>query len=165
MANGIPTRLVVIGNSGSGKSTFAKRVSATLGIRTHDLDILCRHVDGRKRGEDDARALVAEVAAGAGWVIEGVFPSLVEVAFRRATALVWLDLSWDDCQAGLLQRGPHYAMDPSNHNDLLAWEAAHWGRRSTPAQLFDAFGGSKVRLRTRGELEDFSLESLSGGSR
>jgi energy-coupling factor transporter ATP-binding protein EcfA2 len=158
------TRLVVIGNSGSGKSTFAKRIGAALNLPTHDLDVLHWHLDGRKREEGEAKALVAEVAAGTGWVIEGVWGWLVEIALARATVLVWLDLSWDECREGLLQRGPHHGMNPSDPDALLAWTNPHWDRLAGHAQLYSVFGGHKVRLRTRREVAAFSDKGISEGS-
>lgn len=152
-------RLIVIGNSGSGKTIFARRAGATLNLPTHDLDVLCRH-DGRKREETEAKAVVAEIAAGSRWVIEGVFSSLIEVALPRATVLAWLDLSWGECRAGLLQRGPHYGMDPSDSGALQAWEAAHTDRLVAHARIYNGFGGHKVRLQTRREVAAFSVKSL-----
>ena len=158
-----PTRLVVIGNSGSGKSIFAKRIGAALNLLTHDLDVMF-WLDGQKRAEGEAKALVSEVAAGTGWVIEGVYGWLVEIALVRATALVWLDLSWDECREGLLQRGPHYGMNPSDPDALQAWAGAHWDRLAGHAQLYNGFGGHKVHLRTRREVAAFSVHSLGPGA-
>ena len=147
---------MVTGASGAGKSVLAGRIAATLTLPTHDLDVLLRRPDGRKRAAGDAKARVADVAAGDGWVIEGVFPDLIEVALARATVMVWLDLSWDECRAGLLARGPHYGLDPSDDDALLAWESAHRARLPEHARLYDGFAGRKVRLRTRREVEAFT---------
>ncbi len=157
-------RLVVIGNSGSGKSTLAKQVGEALRLPTHDLDRLHWHADGRKRAEAEAEMLVAEIAAGAAWVIEGVYGWLAEVALTRATALVWLDLSWAECREGLLRRGPRRGMTPSDQEALLDWANAYW-TRATPssfaghARLYHTFDGRKAHLRTRGEVAAFSLDS------
>jgi adenylate kinase family enzyme len=154
------TRLVVIGNSGSGKSTFAERVGAALSLPIHDLDVLYWQGEGQEREEGEARALVHEVAVGSSWVIEGVWGSLIEVALARATALVWLDFSWDECREGLLQRGLHHGMNPSDPDALLVWANAHCSRLPAYADLYDAFSGHKERLRTRREVEAFSMDSL-----
>jgi energy-coupling factor transporter ATP-binding protein EcfA2 len=159
------TRLVVMGNSGSGKSTFAKQVGAVLALPTHDLDVLCRHLDGQQRDEGEAKTLVAEVATGDRWVIEGVFPLLVKLALARATALVWLDLSWNECREGLVQRGPHHGMDPSDPDALLAWANAHSDLLPAHARLYNTFGGQKVRLLTRHEAEALSRRALAWTSR
>jgi hypothetical protein len=160
MATRTPTRLVVIGASGSGKSTFAARIGAALHLPAHDLDVLSRRPDGRTRDLGEATARVAAAAAGACWVIEGVFAELAEVALARATTLVWLDLAWDECRAGLMQRGPHYGMDPNDPEARLAWAKADRDRRPVHARLYATFGGRKVRLRTRREVEDFAVDRL-----
>jgi adenylate kinase family enzyme len=160
---GHPTRAVVIGNSGSGKSTVAERIGAALSLPTHDLDVLHWRPDGRERDEGEAKALVAEVAATTGWVIEGVWASLLDVALVRATVLVWLDLSWDECREWLLQRGPHYGMNPNDHDTLRAWANAHRDRLAGQAQLYNGFGGQKIRLATRHEVAAFSVNSLTSG--
>ena len=160
------SRWVVIGNSGSGKSTLAEHVGATLHLPTHDLDLLHWHLDGRKREEAAAIALVAEVAAGAAWVIEGVYGWLAEVALVRATALVWLDLPWAECRAGLLRRGLRRGMTTSDQDALLTW-AEDYGTRTTPSsfvgheRLYRAFAGGKARLRARTEITSFVELGLS----
>lgn len=163
MVTGTPARVIVIGNSGAGKSTFAKRIGTALNLLPHDLDVTFWHLDGRKRAEGEAKALVAEVAEGTGWVIEGVYGWLVEIALVRATALVWLDLSWAECRDGLLQRGPHYGMNPSDPDALEAWAGAHSDRLAGQAHLYNGFGGHKVHLRTRREMAAFSVDSLGFG--
>jgi adenylate kinase family enzyme len=95
---------MIVGNSGSGKSTLAERVGAALHLSVYDLDLVHWHTDGRKRDEADAIGRVADLAEGDGWVIEGVYGWLAEVALPRADMLIWLDMAWDDCRAGLLAR-------------------------------------------------------------
>lgn len=156
-------RLIIIGNSGSGKSTLAEHVGMALQLPTHDLDLLHWYTDGLKREEVEAKALVAQIAAGAGWVIEGVYGWLAEVALARATTLLWLDLPWAECREGLLRRGLRRGMTPSDQDALLTWAGAYW-TRTTPSssaghdRLYRAFGGDKARLRTRGEVVAYSVE-------
>jgi hypothetical protein len=160
-------RLVIVGNSGAGKSRLAESVGAALHLPTHDLDLYHWEENGRKRDEIEAKALIAEVAANTMWIIEGVYGWLAEIALTRAMALVWLDLPWIECREGLLQRGLRHGMTLGDQEALLAWAGAYWAR-TTPssfaghAQLYNAFGGDKVRLQTRAEVSTFSLEDLKG---
>lgn len=64
---------VIIGNSGSGKSTFAEHLGMALHLPIFDLDLIHWHQGGQKRDEADAKAQVAEIAASEAWVIEGVY--------------------------------------------------------------------------------------------
>jgi adenylate kinase family enzyme len=160
MATEQATRVVVIGNSGSGKSTVAARIGSALKLPAHDLDALYWLSPGEARPNGEARALVAEVAAGSGWIIEGVWAELLEVALVRATVLVWLDLSWDECLQGLLQRGPHYGYDPTNRADATALADAHRERLPGQAQLYRDFSLRTIRLRTRREVAAFTADDL-----
>ena len=153
-------RWAVIGNSGSGKSTLAERVGAAMLLPIFDLDLVHWHSDGRKREEADAKARVADLAAGNGWVIEGVYGWLMDVALARARTLIWLDLSWDDCRDGLLARGLRRGMTQNDQDALLAWAQGYW-TRTTPSsftgheRLLRSFTGSKARLRSRDEVAAF----------
>jgi adenylate kinase family enzyme len=160
MATEYTTRVVVIGNSGSGKSTVATRIGTVLKLPAHDLDALYWLSPGEERPRGEARALVAQVAAGSGWVIEGVWAELLEVALVRATVLVWLDLSWDECLQGLLQRGPHYGYDPTNRADVVALADAHRERRPGQARLYSEFSLRKIHLRTPQEVAAFTADGL-----
>jgi hypothetical protein len=153
------TRWWVIGAGGSGKSTFARRVGAALGLATHHLDDVYRRRDGELLGEGEGKALAAAIAAGPRWVIEGVgdYGELAQVVLSRATALVWLDLSWDVCREGLLQRGLHYGYDPDDPVALAAWAEAHPQYGADHLKLYGAFGGLKTRLTTRAETAAFSI--------
>jgi hypothetical protein len=114
-------------------------------------------VDGRKRDEADAKVRVAELTADDGWVIEGVYGWLAERALPRADTLIWLDLSWEDCRAGLLARGLRRDMKPSDQDALLAWAEDYWNR-TTPSsfvgheRLYRMFEGNKARLPKRDEI-------------
>jgi adenylate kinase family enzyme len=84
------SRTIVIGNSGSGKSTLAASLAALANVPAIDLDLLDweGHGYGSKREEAVAREMVREAAVAPGWVIEGVYGWLAEVALPRATALI-----------------------------------------------------------------------------
>jgi hypothetical protein len=153
------TRWWVIGAGGSGKSTFARRVGAARGLPIHHLDDVYRGRDGKLLGEGEGKVLIAGIAAGPGWVIEGVgnYGELAQVVLSRATALVWLDLSWDACREGLLRRGPHYGYDPDDPVNLAAWAEAHPRYSADHLKLYRAFGGLKTRLTTRAETAAFSI--------
>ena len=148
------SRWLIIGNSGSGKSTLAEHVGTAFHLPVYDLDLVHWTVDRGKRQEIEAMHDVAEIAAGDDWVIEGVYGWLAEVALPRADTLIWLDLSWDECRAGLLARGPRRGMGPSDQNALLAWAEAYW-TRTTPTsfagheRIYRGFEGDKARLHTR----------------
>jgi shikimate kinase len=97
--------LVLVGLSGSGKSTVARLVAARLGIAFHDTDRLIEEQAGETvatlfaaRGEDAFRdleaAAVAEACARNGVVAVGggaVLRTTNRLNMRRGNLVVWLD--------------------------------------------------------------------------
>ena len=156
MTEPLTERTVVIGNSGSGKSTLAEAVANLANIPAIDLDLL--HWEegsyGQKRNEDVARQMVREISDQPRWIIEGAFGWLAEVALPRATALIWLDLPWSVCRAGLLARGLRRGATSHDAADLMKWAEAYWTRQTPSSfaghsKLFNDFSGTKLRLKSR----------------
>jgi adenylate kinase family enzyme len=161
MPEALRKRVVVIGNSGSGKSVFAASLAAITGAPIIELDLL--HWEGNgygaKRDEVIATRMVMEAATAPRWIIEGVYGWLAEQALPRATALVWLDVPWAKCREGLLARGQRRGATATDFAELLEWAETYW-ERQTPSsfaghsRLFDAFTGYKARLRDHRHIDD-----------
>jgi adenylate kinase family enzyme len=166
-------RTVLIGNSGAGKTTLARQLAGLTGARHVALDDIywVNQATLQKRMEPIAKQMTAAVAASPQWVIEGVFGWLAEVALPRATALIWLNLPWPDCKAGLEARGPDHSPSPQEYEALLQW-AEHYSIRRTSSseaghrKIFDAFAGTKVELTSRADgaafLKLLADEDLAG---
>jgi adenylate kinase family enzyme len=160
MLEALKLRTLVIGNSGSGKSSLAEGVAALTHAPIFDLDLIHWKDEGfgAKQDEDVARQKVADLAATERWIIEGVYGWLAEVAVSRATALIWLDISWDVCREGLLARGQRRGGTEADFAELLKWAEAYWDRQ-TPTSfkghrcLFEAFSARKLRIRSRKEVD------------
>ena len=148
------SRIVIIGNSGSGKSTLARELGARMGVSAIDLDrIHWRDQVGGQRDEAEAKNMVRAAAGEPRWIIEGVYGWLAEVALPRATSLIWLDLPWSLCRAGLDARGPWRGATPDEHATFLRW-AEDWRRETSTSfnghlTLFEGFDGFKRRLHNR----------------
>ena len=104
--------------------------------------------------------MAAEIADQPRWVIEGVYGWLIDVVSPRATTLIWLDLPWSDCRAGLIARGPMGVSD-TEFDDLLTWAQAYFNRQTPSshaghAKIFADFTGEKIVLKRRAEVGDAS---------
>jgi adenylate kinase family enzyme len=154
----LPDRILIIGNSGSGKTTLARAVSDSHQHPLIGLDQIHWEEGGfaRKRDEQEARRLTRDAAAGECWVMEGVYGWLAEEAMPRVQSLLWLDLPWAACRAGLLARKADQAFD----GDMLLWAEHYWIRETSSSfaghlRLYDDFTGDKLRLRGREDVAAF----------
>jgi adenylate kinase family enzyme len=84
-------RIVVIGTSGSGKSTVARRLGERLGLDVVELDSMFHLPGWNQRPEEEFRSLVAEATAGEAWVVDGNYATVRDITWSRADVVVWLD--------------------------------------------------------------------------
>jgi adenylate kinase family enzyme len=82
---------VVVGTSGSGKTTMAKRLARVLDVPHVELDALQHGPDWEQATEDELRARAAAATTGDGWVVDGNYSAVRDAVWPRATAIVWLD--------------------------------------------------------------------------
>lgn len=97
-------RLLVIGNSGAGKSTFATRLAARTSHRLIHLDQEFWLPGWQLPKREAWRAKVASLAAEPRWIMEGNFSSSLDLRLPRANAVVWFDYSRFVCLARVLKR-------------------------------------------------------------
>jgi adenylate kinase family enzyme len=90
---GTPRRIAVVGNSGSGKTTFATEVAARLGCEHVELDGIHHLENWTPIERDRMRNIVAERMQASSWVVDGNYRSLVQdLVFVSTDTVVWLDL-------------------------------------------------------------------------
>lgn len=88
-------RIVVIGTSGSGKTTFANKLGTLCDIAAIDLDLINwrpNWFDRYRNEKDEFIADVQKAIAGENWVIAGAYSGVRDLIWNRATHIVWLDL-------------------------------------------------------------------------
>ena len=87
-------RIVVVGTSGSGKTTVARELAAALGVTHVELDALNWDpgwVDLNQTNREKFLKRVKEAVAGDAWVVDGNYSSSRDLVWPKATAVVWLD--------------------------------------------------------------------------
>ena len=151
-------KILVYGNSGSGKSTYAKALVAQHSLAHLDLDSIV-WVPNKVAIQRDAHAVLvslnAFVAAHPRWVIEGCYGDLVERVSAHCTQLVFLNPGLETCQANNRKRPlePHKYASIEQQNAMLdnlqAWVAGYYTRDDAWSykahrRIFDTFVGAKV---------------------
>jgi len=99
-------RILVMGSSGSGKSTFAQRLSAITRIPTVSLDALYWKPGWMPSDATEFEARVTEAVRLPRWIIDGNYTSSGAGKLRRsvADAVFWFDLPRRTCMTGILAR-------------------------------------------------------------
>ena len=158
-------RVRVVGNSGAGKTTFARALAARLGVPHLELDAVFWDTGWVKRDVDEARALIDGFLAGAdaGWVADGNW-SVLGDALDSVEAYVWLDYPRRVVMPRVVRRSVSrrlrrtelwhgnredfwslFSRDP--HRNVVAWSwTAHDASRERYAALAET--ASVVRLRS-----------------
>ena len=86
-------RIAVVGGSGSGKSTVARRLAERHDLAYVELDALHWGPNWTPCPDDEFRARVEAAIAGGAWVVDGDYTGkLGELVLERAELVVWLDL-------------------------------------------------------------------------
>ena len=85
-------RVVVIGTTGSGKSTVAERLAAQTGLRIVELDALYWGRDWQGVPVDLFRHRVERETRDGGWIVVGNYGQVRDLVWPSADTLVWLDL-------------------------------------------------------------------------
>jgi adenylate kinase family enzyme len=159
------TRIVIIGNSGSGKSHLAESLSRIYSHPIIHLDRLFWMPGGfnEKRQKDEVRNEIEQKRKENSWIAEGVFGELAELFLPRAQTLIYLDVDWAVCHAGLTARGSESSRQletvkaGENFRNLVLWAEQYWTRTNSCShtnhlRLLDDFTGRKFRFTTRTEV-------------
>jgi adenylate kinase family enzyme len=97
-------RVVVIGSSGAGKSTFARRLGAATGLPVTHIDQLFWQPGWVQTPKPLYLERLAAVVSQDRWIIEGVNASTLDLRLPRADLLVWLERSRLVCLRRVAQR-------------------------------------------------------------
>ncbi|MBM3152912.1 MAG: AAA family ATPase [Chloroflexi bacterium] len=85
-------RIIIVGVTGSGKTTLARQVAARLGTPHVELDALHWRLDWEHAPDDELRRLVETATRPGAWVVDGNYSMTRDITWPRAQAVVWLDL-------------------------------------------------------------------------
>jgi adenylate kinase family enzyme len=98
-------RVSVVGTSSTGKTTFARRLAATLGVPAIELDALHFGPNWTEVPADEfERRLRAAIEGREGWVIDGNYADLRPITWPLADTVVWLDYPLPTILARLTRR-------------------------------------------------------------
>ncbi len=86
-------RIIIIGRTGSGKTTLGRQLANYLGVPHIELDSLLFGPDFTTVSLDVLRERTKAAIAGERWVTDGNKSSVRDLVWPRADTIVWLDYS------------------------------------------------------------------------
>jgi adenylate kinase family enzyme len=168
-------KVLVFGNSGSGKSTYARALAAKEDVTHLDLDLIVWEpgkVAVQRSLESVTGDLQRFINSHGAWVIEGCYGDLVQAASAHCTLLVFLNPGVEACVANNTRRPweRHKYASPEEQDAMLSklqdWAAGYyqrgdaWSYRAHRA-IFDDFTGPKVEYR---EVAAYAAQALDGAN-
>ena len=87
-------RINVIGCSGSGKTTFSRRLAVLLGIPYVELDAVFWEPNWTIPANDVFYPRLERALEPDAWVLDGNYSRTVSIKWKRVQAVIWLDYSF-----------------------------------------------------------------------
>ena len=151
-------RVLVFGNSGSGKSYFAQGLGAKHGVPVLDLDrVVWSDAAVFRPDAEIVEALHHYVQANSSWIIEGCYGRWMSHLFPHATEIVFLNPGEATCLSNCRARPwephkyPSKEAQDSRLAALLDWVRGYYSRSDDMSlqmhrQLFDSYQGRKLEI-------------------
>jgi len=93
-------KIIIFGNSGSGKSTMAKKLCSEFTLAHLDLDTLAwlpKTPPKRNPLADSQKEILNFIKDNDGWVIEGCYSDLIQMAIEDSNELIFMNLPVELC--------------------------------------------------------------------
>lgn len=158
-------KVVIFGNSSSGKSTLAKKICSAEALPHLDLDTLAwlpTTPPERKPLQESKAEILDFINLNTNWVIEGCYSDLLETAIPSSNEVIFMNIPIAQCIDNARNRPwephkyPSKEAQDSNLNMLINWIAQYSERTDMFSQvshthLYDTYLGKKRMITTNSE--------------
>ena len=179
-------RIHIIGGTGSGKTTLARKLGTGLNVPFYDLDEIGYEGGfGVKRSLDLRYADLERIAAQPAWITEGAFILWIDTLLQAADTIVWLDLPWrirrwriisrhikadlarNNRHAGYLNLYRFYQMSKNYEKDATIFtlqppDGDDYSNRTTVAHTLAQYSQKLVHCRTAADVRAFENITIPG---
>lgn len=97
-------RVIVIGSSGSGKSTFARRLRDITGLPLYYLDMIWHKPDKTNISKEEFDKRLDEILSEDRWIIDGNYQRTLEARLKKCDTVFLFDLPVEVSLAGAKAR-------------------------------------------------------------
>lgn len=127
----MPNKIYIMGPVGSGKTTFARKLSKKYNIKQYNLDIVAHDNDhgGGKRDSEEAKKLLHDIIKNKKWIIEDTGREVFIEGREKAEAIYYIKLS---------KIKAYYRVTKRLIKQLLGKEEGHF-KEAKPSLIFYYF--------------------------
>ena len=168
-------KILIIGSSGAGKSTFARRLHRATGLPLIHLDRLYWKPNWvETTDKSEWKRTIENALRGDAWILDGNYSGTLEMRLEKCDAVIFLDLPRLLCIYRILKRVALYKKGSrpdmaDGCDERFDWEflkfAWNYPSRSKPKveALLHRFESEKTifRLHSQKEIEDFFVNIVS----
>lgn len=156
-------RVLIMGNSGAGKSWLAARISELKNLPVTDLDTLYWEQDGYGTAREKSEVLkdVLAIANNDRWIIEGVYGWVAEHVSLYASHVIWLTPEPAECVENIKARGIRNKGSVEDFSTLLEWASLYEKRAGSSSyqghlSVFSNISPERqIRLSSREDMRSF----------
>ena len=161
-------KILVIGSSGSGKSTFSRRLGELLNLEVIHLDKLFWHSGWVETPKDEWRNVVEKSLHGDAWIIDGNYSATMDLRLPVCDTVIFLEIPRIICVYRILKRVVNYKKGsrsdiPEGCDEKFDWDFVKvvWSypKLSKPKVevLLKQFANDKtvIRLKSNKEIKNF----------
>ena len=152
--------ILIFGNSGSGKSTRAKKLCRLEGLPHLDLDTLAwkqSNPPERKPLTESNAEIEKFINSNKGWVVEGCYSDLLEIALPFSNEIIFMNLPIELCIENAKNRPweAHKYESKEAQNDnlkmLIDWISQYSVRKDTFSEfahnaMYENYSGKKIMV-------------------
>ncbi len=162
-------KILILGNCGTGKTTFAKQLSQHLNLPLLHLDYYYWKSNWKKPEKEKWRVKVHKLVKGNSWIIDGNYQSTFDIRVPVSDTIIFLDLpkyvSLFRIIKRYLKNHDQVRFDIGGGNlEKLDWQFIKWvvsfSRKRILKQLYSHMTNQRfVHLKSQGEIDQF-LETI-----
>jgi adenylate kinase family enzyme len=144
----VASRVLVYGVTGSGKTTFARKMAERTGLPWHSVDDLTWEPGWVEVPADEQRRRIEQICAGERWILDTAYGQWLEVPLTRAELIVALDYPRWLSLARLVRRTLLRAIDRRQicNGNTESFRQA-FSRDSIIGWHFKSFAHKRARMR------------------